>query len=135
MTTKMLKIDEAILESDKIICRQISRLGESTRGEVSQEVLESLRHFVEHILLKVYANGDDIEDTQENIKAALKYAKSNSNLKHLSRFHQFLQVSVSHRALKEQNAERLMLKYYEYLLRIRLFLHDNYSLDVLTNLK
>lgn len=135
MTTKMLKIDEAILESNNIICRQISRLGESTRGEVSQEVLESLRHFVEHILLKVYANGDDIEDTQENVKAAVKYAKSNSNLKHLSRFHHFLQVSVSHRALKEQNAERLMLKYYEYLLRIRNFLHDSYSLDVLANLE
>lgn len=135
MTTKMLKIDEAILESNNIICRQISRLGESTRGEVSQEVLESLRHFVEHILLKVYANGDDIEDTQENVKAAVKHAKSNSNLKHLSRFHHFLQVSVSHRALKEQNAERLMLKYYEYLLRIRNFLHDSYSLDVLANLE
>ncbi|MEA5084774.1 MAG: hypothetical protein VB018_11600 [Lachnospiraceae bacterium] len=135
MTTKLLKIDEAILESNKIICRQISRLGESTRGEVSQEVLESLRHFVEHILLKVYANGHDIEDTQENVKAAVKHAKSNYNLKHLSRFHYFLQVSVSHRALKEQNAERLMLKYYEYLLRIRNFLHDSYSIDVLTNLE
>ena len=135
MTTTLLKIDEAILESNKIICRQISRLGGSTRGEVSQEILESLRHFVEHILLKVYANGDDIEDTQENVKAAVKHAKSDPNLKHLSRFHYFLQVSVSHRALKEENAERLMLKYYEYLLRIRNFLHDSYSLDVLANLE
>lgn len=135
LTTKILKIDEAILESNKIICRQISRLDVSTRGEISQEVLESLRHFVEHVLLKVYANGADIEDTQVNIKAAVKHAKSNSNLKHLSRFHHFLQVSVSHRALKEQNAERLMLKYYEYLLRIKNFLHDSYSLDVLSNLE
>ena len=135
MTTAMLKIDEAILESNKIICRQIRRLGESTRGEVSQEVLESLRHFVEHIILKAYANGNDIEDAKENIDVAVKHAKSNHKLKHLSRFHHLLQVSVSHRALKEQNAERLMLKYYEYLLRIRDFLHDNYSLDVLTNLE
>lgn len=135
MTTKMLKIDEAILESNKIICRQISRLGESTRGEVSQEVLGSLRHFVEHILLKVYANGADIEDTQDNIKEAVRHAKSRSDLKHLSRFHHLLQVSVSHRALKEQNAERLMLKYYEYLLRIRNFLYDSYSLDVLVILE
>lgn len=135
MTVPLLKIDEAILESNKIICRQISRLGESTRGEVSQEVLESLRHFVEHILLKVYAGGNDIEDTQENVKAAIKQAKSNPKLKHLSRFHHFLQVSVSHRALKEQNAERLMLKYYEYLLRIRTFLNEEYALDVLANLE
>lgn len=134
MSATVFKIDEAILESNRIICRQISRLGESTRGEVSQEVLESLRHFVEHILLKIYADGKDIEDTQDNIKVAVKQAKNNPKLKHISRFHHFLQVSVSHRALKEQNAERLMLKYYEYLLRIRIFLHEEYDFDVLENL-
>lgn len=135
MTKKKLKIDEAILESNKIICRKIGRLRESTLGEISQEVLESLRHFVEHIILKVYANGNDIEDTQENIKAAVKYAKSNFNLKQLSKFHHFLQVSVSHRALREQNAERLMLKYYHYLLWIKNFLQNDYSLEVLANLE
>ena len=134
MIAGLLKVDEAIYESNKIICRQISRLGESTRGEVSQEVLESLRHFVEHILLKVYANGCDIEDTHDNLKSAVKHAKSNPKLTHISRFHHFLQVSASHRALKEENAERLMIKYYEYLLRIKSFLRDNYSMDVLQNL-
>lgn len=102
MNTSVLKIDETILESNKIICRQISRIRESARSEVSQEVLESLRHFAEHILLKVYADGKDIEDTQDNVKAAVKQAKSNPKLKHLSRFHHLLQVSVSHRALKEE---------------------------------
>lgn len=131
---KRFGIDDAIYESNKIICRQIGRLGQSTRGEVSQEILESLRHFVEHILLKVYANGMDIEDTHENIQAAVKYAKSNVSLLHISRFHRFFQVSASHRVLKEQNAERLMIRYYEYLLQIKIYLHDNYSMDVLENL-
>lgn len=92
MFVEHFKIDDAILESNRIICRQISRLGESTRGEISQEILESLRHFVEHIMLKVYAKNQDIEDTHDNIQAAVKYAKSDSNLKHISRFHHFLQV-------------------------------------------
>jgi energy-coupling factor transporter ATP-binding protein EcfA2 len=134
-TTPMLKIDEQIMESNKIICRQISRIGDSNIGEVSQEVLVSLRHFVEHILLKIYANGEDIEDSQENVKSAVKQAKNNSKLKHIVRFHHFLQVTVAHRVLKEENAERLMRKYYEYLLRIRMFLHDEYSLDVLADLE
>ena len=59
--------------------------------------------------------------TQENVKAAIKQAKNNPKLKHLSRFHHYLQVSVSHRVLKEQNAERLMLKYYEYLYEHEVF--------------
>lgn len=135
MIAGLLKVDEAIYESNKIICRQISRLGESTRGEVSQEVLESLRHFVEHIILKEYANGGDIEDTHENLKAAVKYVKNEPQLIHLSRFHHFLQVSSSHRVLKEHNAERLMIRYYEYLFRIRKFLYDKYSMVVLENLE
>lgn len=135
MINNILKIDEAILESNKIICRQISRLDASTRAEVSQEILESLRHFVEHIILKAYANGRDIEDTHDNLKAAVKYAKNMPKLIHLSRFHHFLQVTTSHRVLKEENAERLMLKFYEFLLRIKNFMMDNYSMTVLENLE
>jgi len=130
-----LRIDTQILNSDKVICRHISNLSNSTRGQISQDILSQLRHFVEHIMLKIYANGADIEDSQENVKKAVKHAKGKSSLRHLSRFHHFLQVSVSHRTLEEQNSERLMLKYYEYLLRIRNLLHDNYSLDVLSNLE
>lgn len=131
----ILQIDKQILNTDKVICRHISNLSNSTRGEISQDILPQLRHFVEHIMLKIYANGNDIEDTQDNVKQAVKYAKSQDYLRHISRFHHFLQVSVSHRTLEEENSERLMLKYYEYLLRIRILLHEKYSLDVLANLE
>lgn len=130
----ILQIDEQIKNSDRVICRHIDNMGMNTTGEISQDILSQLRHFVEHIMLKIYANGGDIEDNQENIKKAVKYAKSQARLKHISRFHGFLQVSSSHRTLAEENASRLMLKYYEYLLRIRNFLHDNYSMKVLHNL-
>jgi len=130
----MLKIDKQILKSNKVICRYINAINNTTRGEISQDILAQLRHFVEHILLKIYADGEDIEDSQENVKKAVKFTKNQSSLRHLSRFHHFLQVSVSHRTLSEENSERLMLKYYEYLLRIKNHLHDNYGLDVLENL-
>lgn len=90
----VLQIDKQILNSDKIICRHINNLCNSTRGEISQDILSQLRHFVEHILLKIYANGNDIEDTQDNVKQAVKYAKNQEWLRYLSRFHHFLQVSV-----------------------------------------
>ena len=131
----MLQIDEQIKKSDRVICRHISNISNVTRGEISQDILAQLRHFVEHIMLKIYANGNDIEDSQENVKKAVKYAKNEGSLRHLSRFHHFLQVSVSHRTLEEENSERLMLKYYEYLFRIKNFLYDNYSMEVLHNLE
>ncbi|MGN0649163.1 MAG: ATP-dependent RecD-like DNA helicase [Oscillospiraceae bacterium] len=130
-----LQIDDQILNYNKIISRHISNPGNITRGQMSQDILSKLRHFVEHIILKVYAGGDDIEDSQDNIKKAVKYVKSTYSLRFLSQFHNFLQITVSHRILEEENSERLMLKYYEYLLRIRNYLHDEYSLDVLENLE
>ena len=51
----ILQIDKQILNTDKVICRHISNLSNSTRGEISQDILPQLRHFVEHIILKIYA--------------------------------------------------------------------------------
>ena len=133
--SNILQIDRQILNIDKVICRHIENLNNLTRGEVSQDILSQLRHFVEHIMLKIYANANDIEDTQDNVKQAVKYAKNETSLRHLSRFHHFLQVAVSHRTLEEENSERLMLKYYEYLLRVKILLHDKYGLEVLSNLE
>lgn len=130
-----LQIDEQILKTDKVICRHINNMGNLPRGQISQDILSQLRHFVEHIMLKVYANGDDIEDSHENLKKAVKYVKNKETLHYLSRFHHFLQVSVSHRTLEEENSERLMLKYYEYLFYIKRFLDKEYSLEVLSNLE
>ncbi len=130
-----LRIDEQIMNSDRVICRHIDSLEIASVGEISQDILSHLRHFVEHIMLKIYANGNDIEDSHENVQKAVKYVKSQMKLKHIARFHRFLQVSVSHRTLAEENANRLMLKYYEYLLRIKNYLRDNYSIEVLHNLE
>ena len=130
-----LRIYEQIMNSDRVICRHIDSIEKSTIGEISQDILSHLRHFVEHIMLKIYANGEDIEDSHENVQKAVKYVKSQMKLKHIARFHRFLQVSVSHRTLAEENANRLMLKYYEYLLRIKNYLQDNYSMEVLHNLE
>ena len=130
-----LRIDEQIMNSDRAICRHLDSIESTPAGEISQDILSHLRHFVEHIMLKIYANGDDIEDTQDNIKKARGFIKSQMKYKHLARFYKFLEVSVSHRTLKEENANRLMLKYYEYLLRIKNYLWDNYSMEVLHNLE
>lgn len=131
----ILKIDEQILKSDKVICRHIANIGSASRGEISQDILAQLRHFVEHIMLKIYANGSDIEDSQANVKQAVKYVKNKNSLINLSRFHHYLQVSVSHRTLEEENSQRLMLKYYEYLFKLRQFMHEQYLMEVLHNLE
>jgi DNA replication protein DnaC len=130
----MSKIDNEILNIDKAICSNISRFDASERGLLSQNVLSQLRNFVEHISLKAYSGRKDIENTYDNITSANAYVSSIGGLKFLSRFHKLLQITTSHYTLDEENSERLMLKYYEYLLKTKSFLKKTYNLDVLNNI-
>src|SRR5690606_38023501 len=102
---------------------------------LSQNILSQLRNFVEYISLKIFSNGRDIEISYENIGRALEFVKANGKYRFLNGFHKLLQITVSHYTLDEENSERLMLKYYEYLLKIRSFLIANYGLKVLNNIQ
>jgi hypothetical protein len=134
----LYKIGLQILVINKTICDSIDKFDPSERGFLSQTILAQLRNFVEHSMLKIYAVTElkvlDIDVNYENICKAIDFVKTRGNLKFLRQFHDFLQISVSHYTLEEESSERLMLKYYEYLLRIKDFLKTNYSLDVLGNL-
>ena len=55
-------------------------------------------------------------------------------LRFLANFHGLLQKSVSHYTFDEGGSERLMLKYYEHLLKIKNFLKFTYNIDVLENI-
>ena len=130
----MNKIDSHILSINKVICNNIDKFDITERGLLSQNILSQLRNFIEHISLKVYSNGQNIEITYENIEKANAYVKTNGKLKFLSRFHKLLQITASHYTLDEENSERLMLKYYEYLIRIKAFLKSKFNIDVLENI-
>ena len=132
------QIDRQIMVIVKTICDSLDTLETSKRGFLSQLILSQLRNFVEHIMLKVYAvielKAQDIEDKWDNIGKATEFVKTRGDLKFLRRFHDFLQISASHYTLEQESSERLMLKYYEYLIRIKDFLKTNFSLEVLGNL-
>lgn len=131
----MQTIDKEILNIDKVICNNISRFDYSERGLLSQNILSQLRNLIEHISLKIYSNGLDIESSYENISRANDFVKANGSYRFLSKFHQLLQITASHYTLDEENSERLMLKYYEYLIRIKNFLRSTYGLEVLKNIE
>lgn len=132
----MLRIDLAIMNTNNNICKNIDRFDETERGLLSQNILAQLRNFVEYIAGKVYANGADVDPNDYNTNVeALKYLQTRGNLRFLNKFHELLQKSVSHYTIDEGGSERLMLKYYEYLLKIKILLKDTYNLDVLENIE
>lgn len=131
----MLKIDKTILDTNGVICENISQLSFADRGLLSQNILGHLRNFVEYIAIKAYSNGKDVDPNDYNLNvAALKDMQRRGDLRFLYRFHEMLQKSVSHYTIDKDGSERLMLKYHEHLLKIKLYLKQTFNLDVLENI-
>ena len=128
----MRKVDEQIDISDKAICKLIDTFGADERGFLSQNILDKLRTFVEAISVKAIGETEYSYDIFTN--KAKNHIAARADLRFLSKFHKRLQSSKSHYATSEEASERLMLRYYEYLLRIKLFLKKAYNLDVLKNI-
>lgn len=128
-------IEREIRTIDSKICRHIDNISVAPRGIVAQDVLSDLRHFVEHIMLFIYANGRDLDDNYETLCKGIKYVESQGRLKFITNFHNMLQISVSHYVPEEDNSERLMLKYYESLFDIREYMRKQYGLMLLSNLE
>lgn len=131
----MLRIDKAILDTNNVICDNIAQLSTTDRGLLSQNILGHIRNFVEYIAIKAYSNGQDVNPNDYDLNvAALKDMQRRGDLRFLYRFHEMLQKSVSHYTVDKDGSERLMLKYYEHLLRIKLYLKRTFNLDVLENI-
>ena len=88
----MPKIDDSIRKIDSVICRHLDSIEDSSRGAISQDILEQLMKFVNHIMLKFYANGRDIAISEENIAKAVEFSQINSELLTLYKFRNYLQI-------------------------------------------
>jgi hypothetical protein len=128
-----MDVDEQIRVLDKAICKHIEDYEiQKERGFLSQNILSKLRSFVEAVSVKSSGQNEYSYDIFKNV--AMNYVSSRAELKFLKDFHNYLQKIVSHYLPNEENSERLMLKYYEYLLKIKSFLKNRYNFDVLENI-
>lgn len=130
----MPTIDDSIRKIDNVICRHLDNIEDSSRGAISQDILEQLMKLVNHIMLKFYANGRDISISDENIAKAVEFAQVNSEINTLYKFRNYLQIVTTQYTLDEDGSERLMLKYYQYLLEAKNLLIKYYGIQILHNL-
>ncbi|MDU7823095.1 MAG: AAA family ATPase [Veillonella sp.] len=132
----MLRIDKAIYDTDKVICENIAYFRDVDRGFLCQNVLSQLRNFTEYIAMKAYCGSGDLDPNNQDLREeALKKMRGNGKLRFLSKLHHLLQKSASHYTLDKDSSERLMLKYYAFLLKIKHYLYDEFSISVLENIQ
>lgn len=132
----MNEFDRNILIVSENICKNIASITDGDRGFKSQNILNNLRHLVEAVDQRIYSEKASITlNKYDDIERSVAYVASRGELKFLNRFHYFLQAAVSHFIPDEDGATRLMLKYYEWLLRIREYVKNSFGLDILQNLE
>ncbi|KLU09977.1 ATP-dependent RecD-like DNA helicase [Kocuria sp. SM24M-10] len=106
------------------------------RGLLAQNLLSQLRNLVEAVAVRLHLKDGNAEFHYDATKPAIDWIGSaNKQTNFVHRFHKLLQMSTSHYTLEEDASERLMLKYYEYLLRTRTLLREQCGIDILDNLE
>jgi hypothetical protein len=125
---------------------QIRSIGANIEGNIdalnqdrpllSQNMLSQLRNLVEAIAIRLQLQDGGAEFQYGATAAAIDWIGSqNKQISFIQRFHKKLQMSASHYTFEGHASERLMLKYYEYLIRIRALLQDQCGIDILGNLE
>ncbi|MEV8589431.1 ATP-dependent RecD-like DNA helicase [Streptomyces sp. NPDC051180] len=127
-------VDEQIRSAASTISSNITALGHD-RALLAQNILSQLRNLVEGVMVRVHVGSGDVEFQYSSVKPAAAHVSSDGKLNFLSRFHKLLQISASHYSMGGDPSERLMLKYYDYLHRVRDFARTRLSIDILPNLE
>ncbi|GAB2960547.1 ATP-dependent RecD-like DNA helicase [Amycolatopsis acidiphila] len=130
----MTTVGDHIQSTDATICQNIASLTDQ-RELLSQNVLAQLRNLVEGVAVRLQLGSADADYNYPAIGLGLAFIKGRGQYGFLSRFHKLLEASASHYTMDGDASERLMLKYYEYLLRIRTLLKDKCGIEVLGNLE
>ncbi|PPG44398.1 ATP-dependent RecD-like DNA helicase [Rathayibacter sp. AY2B5] len=126
---------DQIRAADAAICGAINALTPD-RPLLSQQMLGQLRNLVEGVAVRWSTGQPSTDYNYDAIKAALDdLGSAPKKLHFLKRFHKLLQESASHYVVDGDASERLMLKYYEYLMRLRDFAQAEWSFAVLSNLE
>lgn len=130
-----MTVDEQIANIDANIRKNLASAGPDDRGFLSQNILSQLRNLVEACMVRLMNDDGSIVFNYNLVKNAKKWVASQGDYKFLSDFHERLQVSGSHYTLGEDESERLMLRYLEYLYKARSVAKQVFKMDILATLE
>ena len=91
-----------------------------SRGEMAQDIMSHLRNLTEHLAVALaYGDSCPYSDYYSAIGNAFTEISRKKGMGFLFEFHRLLQKSVSHYSLSQDDSQRLLLKYREYLFLCR----------------
>ena len=122
--------DKEIMKASDAIDKAFAAMTKENRGETAQRILNAVRNLNDHIADKLWSDLNPSQPMDVNKVAS----KMNGKYKFISHFDKFLRASVSHFTPSEDGSERLLLKYYKYLLQLKKAVFDAYDMVILKNI-
>ncbi|MCV2883875.1 ATP-dependent RecD-like DNA helicase [Aestuariibacter sp. AA17] len=130
----MRTIYSQVISSNEVISQSINN-SQGQRGLLSQIILGQIRNLLEGVAVYIHQNDPNLCFDYHMVNPALQYVGSRAKYRIVSQFHALTQKSTSHYSLDGDNSERLMLKYYEYLYRLRSLVRNELGVTILENLE
>ena len=123
--------DKEIMKASDAIDKAFAAMTKENRGETAQRILNAVRNLNDHIADKLWSDLNPSQPMDVNKVAS----KMNGKYKFIAHFDKFLRASVSHFTPSEDGSERLLLKYYKYLLQLKKVVFDAYGMVILRNIE
>lgn len=131
----MATVEEQIRSAATTISENITELA-GNRKLMSKNIIKQLRDLTEGVIVRAHTGSATATYDQRAIEAGTGWVgSSDRRFSFLHRFHKLLQQSESHYAFDGDISERLMLKYFATLLRIRELLRTEFGMELMANLE
>jgi len=128
----MNQTDKEIQKASDAIDRALSHMNKTNRGETAVNILSVVRNLNDHAASKIWS---DIEPNQPmDINKVASKLINKRPFKSIGILDKFLRKSVSHFTPSLDGAERLLIKYYRYLLEIKKLLKVRYNIEIIQNI-
>lgn len=124
--------DREIMKASDAIDKALASSNRSNRGEVSVRILSLVRNLNDNIAEKIWC--DLHPDKPRSVNKVGKEFINVPSYRFIGKFYNYLGKSVSHFTPTEDGAERLMLKYYQYVLQLKEVMSVRYNTEILKNI-
>lgn len=128
----MYNVDVEIETANSAIEEELDEINENNRGKVARRILKSTRDLNDNIAYKIFKDLYPLENA--DLKNVAKKFCNIKGYQFISKFNNYLQKVVSHFTPSDDGAERLFLKYYEYLLKLKKVMYARFNVEILKNL-
>lgn len=121
-----------IFKANSYIDQRLLEMNADNRASKSLEIVLAVRNLNDNVALKIFK--DLYPEKNMGVNKAAGQFMGIREYRFISKFDRFLQKSVSHFTPSEDGAERLMIKYYSYLLQLKQVVYEKYGIEILSNI-